>query len=83
MQRRALDELRAEARRYLEAANKETLPEKKRKLAAAAHTLSELAERLEQGVAVTDEQIRRYRDMLGEALDDEQRKAFDRLLDED
>jgi hypothetical protein len=81
--RRVLDELLAEARRFLEAADKEMVPEKKRKLASAGLALSELAERLERRVAVTDEQIRRCRDMLGHALDDDQRKALDRLLDED
>jgi hypothetical protein len=75
-----LDGLRAEAQRYIEAAQRETGPEAKRKLALAASALTQLVEQLERGAALTAAHIETYREMLVGVLDDELRKAIDTLL---
>jgi hypothetical protein len=48
-----LDELRDEAQRYIEGAQRATEPQQKRKLAIAASALFQLAEQLERGTALT------------------------------
>ena len=75
-----LDELRDEAQRYIEAAQRATEPQQKRKLAIAASALFQLAEQLERGTALTAAHVGTYREMLADVLDDELRKAIDTLL---
>ena len=75
-----LDELRDEAQRYIEAAQRASEPLQKRKLALAASALFQLAEQLEKGAALTATHVGAYREMLADVLDDELRKAIDTLL---
>jgi hypothetical protein len=75
-----LDELRDEAQRYIEAAQRATEPQQKRKLAIAASALFQLAEQLERGTALTAAHAGAYREMLADVLDEELRKAIDTLL---
>ena len=75
-----LDELRDEAQRYIEAAQRATEPQQKRKLAIAASALFQLAEQLERGGVLSATHVEAYREMLADVLDDELRKAVDTLL---
>lgn len=72
--------LRAEAQRYIAAAQRETDPHKMRKLAVTAFALSQLAEQLERNVPLTAARVDAYREMLAGVLDDELRRAIDTLL---
>jgi cob(I)alamin adenosyltransferase len=75
-----LDELRDEAQRYIDAAQRASEPQQKRKLVLAASALFQLAEQLESGTALTKTHVKAYREMLADAIDDELRKAIDTLL---
>ena len=75
-----LDELRDEAQRFIEATQRATEPQQKRKLALAASALFQLAEQLERGTALTATHAGAYREMLADVIDDELRKAIDTLL---
>ena len=75
-----LDELRDEAQRYIEGAQRATEPQQKRKLAVAASALFQLAEQLANGTTLTATHVGAYREMLADVLDDELRKAIDTLL---
>jgi hypothetical protein len=63
-----LDELREEAQRYTEAAQRSTEPQQKRNLAIAASALFQLAEQLERGTALTATPVGAYREMLADVL---------------
>ena len=75
-----LDELNDEAQRYIEAAQRATEPQQKRKLAIAASALFQLAQQLESGTALTAVHVEAYREMLADVIDDELRKAIETLL---
>ena len=75
-----LDELRDEAQRYIEAAQRTSEPQQKRKLALAASALFQLAEQLESGTTLTTTHVGTYREMLADVIDDELRQAIDTLL---
>ena len=75
-----LDELNDEAQRYIEAAQRATEPQQKRKFAIAASALFQLAQQLESGTTLTATHVAAYREMLADVLDDELRKAIDTLL---
>jgi hypothetical protein len=76
-----LDALHAEAQRYIEAVQRETDPQKMRKLATTASALSQLFEQMERGVALSSADVAAYREMLGYVDDAELRAAIDALLD--
>jgi hypothetical protein len=76
-----LDALRAEAQRYIEAVQRETDPQKMRKLATTASALFQLFEQMERGVALSSADVTAYREMLGYVDDAELRAAIDTLLD--
>jgi hypothetical protein len=75
-----LDELRDEAQRYIEAAQRAPERQLRSKLEIAASALYQLAEQLERGTALTAVHVGAYREMLADAIDDELRKAIDTLL---
>ncbi len=75
-----LDELRVEAQRYLELAQRASDPEGRRKFMLAAGGISQLAEQLERDIPLTAAHVNAYREMLAEVLDDELRRAVDSLL---
>jgi hypothetical protein len=75
-----LDELRDEAQRFIEAAQRASEPQQQRKLALAASALFQLAEQLERGTPLTATHVGAYREMLADVIDDELRKAIDALL---
>jgi hypothetical protein len=76
-----LDALHAEVQRYIEAVQRETDPQKMRKLATTASALSQLFEQMERGVALSSADVAAYREMLGYVDDTELRAAIDALLD--
>jgi hypothetical protein len=76
-----LDALHAEAQRYIEAVQRETDPQKMRKLATTASALSQLVEQLGRGIALSPADVAAYREMLGYIDDAELRAAIDALLD--
>jgi hypothetical protein len=76
-----LDALRAAAQRYIEAVQRETDPQKMRKLATTASALSQLFEQMERGIAISSADVAAYREMLGYVDDAELRAAIDTLLD--
>jgi hypothetical protein len=76
-----LDALHAEAQRYIEAVQRETDPQKMRKLATTASALSQLFEQMERGIAISSADVAAYREMLGYVDDAELRAAIDTLLD--
>jgi hypothetical protein len=76
-----LDALHAEAQRYIEAVQRETDPQKMRKLATTASALSQLVEQLGRGIALSPADVAAYREMLLHVDDAELRAAIDALLD--
>jgi hypothetical protein len=76
-----LDALHAEAQRYIEAVQRETDPQKMRKLATTASALSQLVEQLGRGIALSPADVAAYREMLGHVDDAELRAAIDAVLD--
>jgi hypothetical protein len=76
-----LDALHAEAQRYIEGVQRETDPQKMRKLATTASALSQLCEQMERGVALSSADVAAYREMLGYVDDAELRAAIDTLLE--
>jgi hypothetical protein len=77
----ALDALRIGAQCYIEATQRETDPQKMRKLAVTASALSQLFEQLERGIALTSADVAAYREMLADVDDPELRAAINTLLD--
>jgi hypothetical protein len=78
--RTVLAGLRAGAQRYTEAAQRETVPHKKRKLAVAVGGLSLLTEQLERGATLTAAHIEAYQEMLADVLNNELRAVVDKLF---
>ena len=76
----ALDALRVGAQRYIEATQSETDPQKKRKLAVTASAVTQLAEQLERGIALTPADVAAYREMLAD-VDAELRAAIETVLE--
>jgi hypothetical protein len=77
------EELRAEARRLLEAANNISDPQLKKGLAARALALSERAEAIERSLEdpeIVRANIARYRSMLAGGLDDDQRRIVEQMI---
>ena len=75
-----LEQLRDEAQRYIEAAQRATEPQQKIRLEIAAIALFQLAEQLERGIALTAMHVGAYREMLADVPDEELRTAIDTLL---
>jgi hypothetical protein len=76
-----LDVLYAEAQRYIAAVQRETDPEKMRKLAVTASGLSQLFEQVDRGIALTSTDVAAYRETLGHVEDAKLRAAINTLLD--
>ncbi len=76
-------ELRAQSRAYLEAAEKESAIDARRRLADHALSLAQLAEQIERAF-VSGENIKRYRRMLAaDDLDESLRRTIETLLAEE
>lgn len=81
------DELRGLSERFIQAVEKVTAIELKRRLAAHALTLAQVAEQLERGDPlnsfVHDANLERYQHLLAGALDEQTRTMVERLLAEE